>query len=298
LDSEYNRVNSPDRSPVNHPFIASHHTGLEVLPDLGISRTTRIALCLLAGGLTAGLAAFRSDVNAGNKPVSVSMPLPPPPELKPVPSTPIAEQKAVLGDDETWRPEWDAMIEKDLPDGLLSPKMGGKVAEFCPRFGVMSEPDRRAFWAYFFQALSGAEAGLKPTADVRHTQPQVGLVDGVSHRMIRSEGLLQLTYEDAERYGCDFDWHADKDLSQHDPERTILRPRNNLLCGVSILDNQLIVQKRPLLSAHSYWSTLRPGWPGYHLFLKQMRNVPSACERNRTGTPKTSEATETLAASH
>ena len=210
------------------------------------------------------------------------------PKLKPAPSTPIAEEKAILGDEETWQPEWDALIEKALPDELLSPKMGRAVTKFCPRFSVMGEPDRRAFWAYFFQALAGAEAGLKATANVQHTDPQVAVVDRVSHRMVRAEGLLQLTYEDSARYGCDFDWDADRHLPEHDPNKTILQPSNNLLCGVSILNNQLIMQKKPLLSISSYWSTLRPGWPGHRVFLKQMGNVPAACERHRKpGVPVT-----------
>jgi len=245
---------------------------------LRISRTIRIALCVLAASLAVGLASFRSDrqlVNAD----AVTAPIALVPILKPAPSTPIAEERAVLGEEETWRPEWDAMIEKALPAELLSAKMGRDVRQFCPRFNVMSQPDKRAFWAYFFQALSGAEAGLKPTTDVQHTEPQVAVVDRVSHRMVRAEGLLQLTYQDADRYGCDFDWKADRHLPEHDPEKTILQPQNNLLCGVRILENQLIKQKRPLLSTSSYWSTLRPGWPGNRAFLHQMVNVPEACER-------------------
>jgi hypothetical protein len=243
--------------------------------------------------LIAGLSAFRSGDSpalADTPPAARTLRLPAP-ELKPVPSTPIAEQKAILGDDETWRPQWDALIEQALPDDLLSPKMGHKVAQFCPRFGRLSDADRRAFWAYFFQALSAAEAGLKPTANVQHSDPQVALIDGVSHRRIRSEGLLQLTYEDADRYGCNFDWTADRHLSEHDPRKSILQPRNNLLCGVSILDNQLVVQKKPLLSVSSYWSTLRPGWPGNRVFLEQMRNVPAACGR-REHAPRREPANE------
>lgn len=196
----------------------------------------------------------------------------------------MAEQKAQLGDDETWRPQWDAAIEKALPDDLLSSRTGHEVKEFCPRFNRMSEVDRRAFWAYFFQALAGAEAGLKPTSDVQHTEPQVAVVDGVSHRMVRAEGLLQLTYEDVDRYGCNFNWNIDKHLPQHDPRKTILQPENNLLCGVNILQDQLVRKKKPLLSTSSYWSTLRPGWPGNSVFLKQMANTPEACFR-RTPAP-------------
>ena len=254
-------------------------------------RTLRIAIALLALGLPAGILALRSV----REPSEAAAAGPPPaPELKPAPSTPLAEQKADLGDDETWRPEWDATIEKALPADLLEPKMGRKVQQFCPRFRSMSEPDRRAFWAYFFQALSGAEAGLKPTSDVRHIEPQVAVTDQVTHRMVRSEGLLQLTYEDSKRYSCSFDWDADKHLPEHDPDKTILQPENNLLCGVNILENQLVVQQRPLIAKASYWSTLRPGWPGYKVFLKQMANVPSACGIRRVPSRPTESGTSAI----
>lgn len=201
-------------------------------------------------------------------------------EIKHAPATPIALKKAELGDEETWDPEWDQVIEIALPDDLLwSRKVGRDVRAFCPRFSTTSVSDRRAYWAYFFQALAGAEAGLRATADVRHTEPEVAIKDNVTHRMVRAEGLLQLTYEDAKRYGCNFDWEQDRHLQAHDPDKTILQPRNNLLCGVRILHNQLIDKHKPLLTNSSYWSTLRPGWPGYSEFLKQMANVPAACER-------------------
>ncbi len=249
-------------------------------------RTFRIAVCLLATGLAVGLAAFRSEPGPSNaaatSPADSSAPL-----LKPAPSTPIAEQKAALGDEETWQPEWDATIERALPDDLLEPKMASNVKPFCPRYSSMKDVDKRQFWAYFFQALAGAEAGLKATSNVQHTEPEVAVVDGVTHRMVRSQGLLQLTYEDARRYACDFDWNADKHLAEHDPDKTILQPENNLLCGVNILVNQLVVQKRPLLTKSSYWSTLRPGWPGYRVFVQQMANVPPTCGRPTPKTPHT-----------
>jgi hypothetical protein len=226
-------------------------------------------------------------------PRSQSAPTPPSQitEIKQAPATPIALKKAELGDEETWDPAWDEAIETALPDDLLwSRKVGKDVHAFCPRYSSMDASDRRAYWAYFFQALAGAEAGLRATADVRHTEPEVSVRDGVTHRMVRAEGLLQLTYEDAERYGCDFDWAQDKHLAAHDPEKTILQPRNNLLCGVRILHNQLIDKQKPLLTRSSYWSTLRPGWPGYSEFLRQMANVPEACGRHVRHTTRVIEA--------
>ena len=165
------------------------------------------------------------------------------------------------------------------PKSCYRLKFRGTFVCFCPRFYQMSETDERAFWAYFFQALAGAEAGLNPKTNVRHTEPEVAVPDAVTGRLIHSEGLLQLTYEDATRYGCDFDWQTDRNLSARDPAKTILNPVNNLLCGVKILTNQIVVQHKPLFSSSSYWATLRPGTDSYAVFIKQMTNPPAACGR-------------------
>jgi len=161
--------------------------------------------------------------------------------------------------------------------GMLSPRMARGVRSYCPRFASMSDPDKRAFWAYTFQALAGAEAGLKPTTDVRHTEPEVAKVDTVTKRMVHQQGLLQLAYMDAVRYGCDFNWQHDRTLPEKDPARTILQPENNLLCGVKIMENQMLTQRKPLLSSSSYWATLRPATISYKVFAKQMTNVPATC---------------------
>jgi hypothetical protein len=194
--------------------------------------------------------------------------------MKPAPPTPIDRQKAEVGK-ETWDPEWDKIVELALPPELLSREVPRDVRRFCPRFYDMAEEDKRAFWAYFFQALAGAEAGLIPTIQARHAEI-VGK-DVVTGSRARTAGLLQLAYEDQKRYGCDFDWERDRTLKLNDPGRTILQPKNNLECGVKILGHQLIEQHKPLLCGSSYWATLRPGTVSYRVFAKQMTNVPVAC---------------------
>jgi hypothetical protein len=230
----------------------------------------------LAGCVGIALVAAEAMLGCGARAPSQHISQTPQPEIKPAPPTPIAEKKAEVGA-ETWDPAWDAEIERALPAELVSNRVARDVKPFCPNFKAMSDVDRRTFWAYFFQALAGAEAGLNPATDVRHTEPKVAVKDDVTHRMVRSEGLLQLTYMDADRYGCAFDWERDKALPEHDPAKTILQPENNLRCGVKILDNQLIAKHMPLLTARSYWSTLRPVGPSYRAFAKQMANVPAAC---------------------
>lgn len=220
-------------------------------------------------------------------------------ELKPAPPTPIALQKEELGDPKPWDPKWDKAVETALPADLLSPGLEHQVRPLCPRFRYLSNAERRAFWDYFFQALAGAEAGLKPTISVRHRQPEVAVTDTVTHRTVRQEGLLQLTYMDADRYGCDFDWTHDKDLAEHDPAKTILQPENNLLCGVKILENQLITRHENLFSKSSYWVTLRPRHPSFIVFIKQMANVPEYCgSRYHTTLPSTRSLTPASEASN
>src|SRR6185437_1360002 len=82
-------------------------------------------------------------------------------------------------------------------------------------------------------------------------------------------------------------WKQDKRLGEKSPAKTILTPRNNLLCGVKILENQMLTQRKPLLTPSSYWVTLRPATPSYLVFAKQMKNVPVVC---RTATPAVEEA--------
>ena len=196
--------------------------------------------------------------------------------MKPAPPTPIDVKRAELGGP-MWDPAWDKIIELAIPRELLGAHMGRQVHQFCPRFAVMSEADKRAFWAYFFQALAGAEGGLKVNSVAKHTQPEMQVKDSVAGTTGRTQGLLQLTYEDQKRYRCDFDFQADRHLPVKDPRRSILRPKNNLECGIKILEQELVDQHKPLLARNQYWSTLQPGTRSYRVFAKQMTNVPAAC---------------------
>src|SRR6202050_294600 len=189
--------------------------------------------------------------------------------VRPAPPTPIDIKKVELGGT-PWNPQWDQIIEKALPPEMLSSQVPRDVRRFCPRFYEMRTTDKRTFWAYFFQGLAGAEAGLNPNTSIRHSEPEVAMA-------MRSEGLLQLAYADHKRYGCDFNWQADRALKANDPAKTILQPKNNLECGVKILVNQIIVQRKPFVTRAGYWSTLRPDGPSSRIFAKQMTNPPATC---------------------
>ena len=60
---------------------------------------------------------------------------------------------------------------------------------------------------------------------VLHEQAEMQAKDSVTGMQGRTEGLLQLAYEDQKRYSCDFDYDADRKLKTGDPERTTRRKR-------------------------------------------------------------------------
>ena len=236
--------------------------------SLSILKRCAVVTCL---GLAFSGCATREQQTPAATPVTD-----PPKPLKTVPPTPIEKKASELGET-TWNPEWNQIVAQALPPVLLSNRVPRDVRAFCPRFYVMTNTQKRTFWVYFFQALAGAEAGLNPNATVRHTEPKLAHQEHVAVTKVRTEGLLQLTYADQQRYGCPFDEEADRRLPANDPARTILQPKNNLVCGVAILKNQLIDLHRPLLWSNSYWATLRPGTFSYRIFAKQMINPPASC---------------------
>jgi hypothetical protein len=244
-------------------------------------RSNLMLACVLSMGAGISLAQHSAEPPSAPKtdapqPIAKKELTPVPVEAKPAPATPIDAKKAELGHN-VWNPDWDKMIEELIPAEMLSSSVPRDVRRFCPNFYNMKETDKRVFWAYFFQALAGAEAGLEPTTNVRH--PQMAKVDKVTKQPVHSEGLLQLTFEDQQLYGCNFDWQHDRQLGAHDPDRTILQPKNNLACGIKILDNQIINLRKPLLTRSSYWSPLQPRTVANRHFLTQMVNPPAACAK-------------------
>ncbi len=254
----------------------------------GIRRRRGYQPMRAANAVRNGLLFLLAMASAGCSKPPKPAPPPPKPKTKHVPPTPIDLKKAELGEP-TWNSQWTKIVEKNVTPAMLSRRVPRDVVQLCPRFYTMKPIDKRAFWAYFFQALAGAEAGLNPKADVKRDEPELARMEKIPPSLVRTEGLLQLTYADAKRYGCDFNAKADARLPMNDPRRTILEPRNNLLCGIRILDNQMFTLHRPILWSASYWATLRPGTFSEQLFAKQMTNPPLACGK----LPRVTESPET-----
>lgn len=193
--------------------------------------------------------------------------------------TPRATLNKILGKP-TWNPAWDQFIVEALPPKMLSREVPRDVVEACPRFFQLSPREMTTFWAYFFQSVAVPESGLKLTK--RFREWGIPGIDPVSGGPNISEGLLQLSYQDAKYHGCDFDWKADQSINDPNQLASIHEPKRNLQCGVRILNKQLFGALAPrTLFTHRpyYWSVLVRGSTGHGRVLEQLKGVPRFCKQ-------------------
>lgn len=117
---------------------------------------------------------------------------------------------------------------------------------YCPNYAKRSWTERKRAWVMMISALARFESGFKP--EVTYTE---AFADSSGKKVI-SRGLLQISQESANGYGCGI-----KDAKQlHDVQ-------TNLSCGVRIL-NKWVVQDgvvsskgAPWKGAPRYWSPFR-----------------------------------------
>ena len=196
-----------------------------------------------------------------NEPETGAGPTPQPPHETPQPpsSDPVIAiaplwEKSAHGQ-RAWSIHAYKVIEAHGLKMLAGPR---DVKEFCPKYFEQSRIMKINFWVYLISAMVKYESGFNPLSRMK----EVGLgIDPVTGQQVYSEGLLQLSYQDALAYKfCDeFDWASDSRFAANDPRRSILDPYKNLSCGIRILET--IVTKKSAISFKSghYWSVLMTG---------------------------------------
>lgn len=122
------------------------------------------------------------------------------------------------------------------------------ILDWCPAYEQHSTEQRKNFWAYLMSSLMKYESDYDPS--VTYTEP---FEDASGNRVV-SRGLLQISIESANGYGCGI-----KDPKElHDP-------KTNLSCSVRIMNRWVerdnVVQSKTITrSWHGlarYWSPFR-----------------------------------------
>jgi hypothetical protein len=132
------------------------------------------------------------------------------------------------------------------------------ITRFRSDYDSLSRQQKINVWGELICAICKFESGWKPTSWMKENMG----TDPVTGQQVRSEGLMQLSYQDKPNYPnlpCSFDWNADKDLNENDPTKTIFNPEINLEFGINILAEQIRKHKRIALSSHVYWAVIKDG---------------------------------------
>ncbi|MBC7456744.1 MAG: hypothetical protein H7235_00595, partial [Bdellovibrionaceae bacterium] len=160
------------------------------------------------------------------------------------------------------RKEWSKMIysviENEEPT-MLETNVATDIHTFCPRYDSLTQSERLNFWGQFFAALAHPESGWDAAQSTLEPLKYFKHVDPITNQRVRSEGLLQLSYQDEKSHhlNCGFNWNRDRYLAPEDPRKSILNPYLNLRCGIKIMSRQLKDKKSLTLAENVYWSVLR-----------------------------------------
>ena len=174
------------------------------------------------------------------------------------------------------RRAWSVFVQELIGGELYSVFDNAEDARrFCPNYNKLDKESRVLVWSNLIAWVAKYESGWDPTSGM--TETTMGL-DPVTGKQVRSEGLLQLSYQDVTGWPfCKFDWSKDKGLALRDPRKTILDPYKNLDCGIRFLAQQIRKRGTVILTSNVYWSVLKEGG--------KYSEVENIVKRTRTSVP-------------
>ncbi len=132
----------------------------------------------------------------------------------------------------------------------------------------------------FMKSLAYMESGYN--LKTRFKEPAInGKVrnDFVTGSRIYSEGLFQMSYQDAKLWGCGFEYLADKQMS----DKTIFMPAVQADCALKVLNRMIAAEKTPYYNRSSvianYWYPLKPRNTSKHLKFRNLykKNKSEMC---------------------
>jgi peptidoglycan hydrolase-like protein with peptidoglycan-binding domain len=130
------------------------------------------------------------------------------------------------------------------------------ITRIRPDYKSLSRTQKINVWGELISAIAKPESSWNPTSWMFEAQG----IDVVTGQQVRSEGLLQLSYQDKGNYKklpCRFDWNADKNFPVKDIRKTIMNPEINLEFGINVLANQIRRTGKIILTNGVYWAVIK-----------------------------------------
>lgn len=228
---------------------------------------------LFAGGISACGNSGSSPTNAVTLPGTVDPADPG--------ANPIAAPQVISG----WLTEYsqhiEATVSRNYPD--LLGVTDSRMKTVCPLWSGLDRGGREKFWSSLLWAIAGPESARNRTSVYVETTMST---DPVTGQQVRSEGLLQLSYQDVPAYHYtegDISWENDRSMALADyvnkvksgnPARTILNAYANLNLGLFIMNRLVTVHPSDLLETAlgRYWSTMRATGSSFKTVLSGLKS--------------------------
>lgn len=159
--------------------------------------------------------------------------------------------------------EWTAHLLSELEGKDFLAVTPKDFKDWCPNFPVLTTPQRAEFYAQLVSIMAKRESGFNPD-----TKYQESFKDGKGKPVI-SRGLLQISQESANSYGCGID-KAEK----------LHSPKINLSCGVKIIqrwvnrDQRLGGKLDTWKGCARYWSVCRSISRSYPIVTGYTKSLP------------------------
>ncbi len=172
------------------------------------------------------------------------------------PNAPRWETKSKSFESLQSRKSWTIFTRDFLKNNATSLLNGPKdVTTFCKHYFTLTELEHKLdFWTYFISAVVQLESDFNMTTS--YHESSLG-DDELTKRPVRSEGLMQVSYQDKHYPFCDqFNWEEDKNKEINDPTKTIFNPFLNLACGIGIINN-LAQKTNHIILQNAYYDVLR-----------------------------------------
>lgn len=177
------------------------------------------------------------------------------------PEKPVQNEQKAAYPTKGWDDRYNVMVRENLLKSALLDVSPDRM-NFCPKWVQLNKEQRVIEFAKYLRGIAVYESAI--TLNSRMVETTMG-IDPITGMQVASEGLFQLSYQDAKNYeGCkEIDYKKDKGLDGKDLKRSIFQPEIQFKCTIYIMDR--IMKKRSTEKAIGegsyglgrYWSVVR-----------------------------------------
>jgi hypothetical protein len=155
---------------------------------------------------------------------------------------------------------WTTFLLAELAASKLPDTAPPDLIRLCPKYATGTRADRIAIWAHLIALMAWRESSFKPEMQYREN------FKDAKGRYVISRGLLQISQESANSYGC-----------RINPATELHFPEINLACGVRIIERWVLrdgyAMGRPgaNVGIGRYWSVGRTTSRSYEKIRARLR---------------------------